>query len=147
MRELCSWPNLVLCPCSQNASWLVLVFLLHCYFYIQLLIFCELKCDKWCLLCKTSNSMAKWQNKEELLNLWFMCFTDHGVDKPQCVTCGQVMSTESAKPNKLEQHFEGNHSVLVGERWRFLMRKNNKWSDSDWKLQITGQCAPSNRPP
>ena len=70
--------------------------------------------------------MAKRQYKDEYLNLGFTYITHQGVLKPQCVICGEVLSNESFKQNKLKRHLEGKHSGLVNKERSFFEREEKK---------------------
>lgn len=44
---------------------------------------------------------------------------ENGVDLPQCVICGIVLSNASSKPNKLIRHLETNHNVYRNKNTDF----------------------------
>ncbi|GFQ69495.1 uncharacterized protein TNCT_616411 [Trichonephila clavata] len=69
--------------------------------------------------------MAKREYKEAFLELGFTCIYDRGVNKPQCVLCGEILSNESMKPNKLKRHFDAKHknSSFEGKDRTFFERK------------------------
>jgi hypothetical protein len=51
------------------------------------------------------------------------------------VICGEVLSNESLKQNKLKRRLEAKHSTFVGKDSVSLKEKNNKSNDNDWILQ------------
>jgi len=47
---------------------------------------------------------TKRKYKPEYLNYGFADLVDKGIVKPLCVSCGEVLSNESFKDNKLKRH-------------------------------------------
>ncbi len=70
--------------------------------------------------------MTKRQYKDAFLNLGFTCIIDHGVERPQCVICAQVLSNESLKENKLRRHLHGKHVTYVDKARSFFERKESE---------------------
>ena len=70
--------------------------------------------------------MAKRPYKEEFLDLGFMHITARGIIKLQCVICGEDLSNESFKENKLRRHLEGKHSAFVAKQQSFFERKEQQ---------------------
>jgi hypothetical protein len=58
--------------------------------------------------------MAKCQYTDESLNIGFAFITEHGIVTAQCVICGEAMSNESLKQNKLKRHLEAKQHF----RWK-----------------------------
>lgn len=67
--------------------------------------------------------MAKRRYKEQFLDLGFTEIEDHGVSKPQCVLCMEVLSNESLKENKLKRHLETKHPAFLNNDRGFFERK------------------------
>ncbi|XP_025420883.1 zinc finger BED domain-containing protein 5-like [Sipha flava] len=61
--------------------------------------------------------------KEAFLQWGFTKFVDKSVEKPQCVLCNKVLTTESMKPSKLKEHFERSHSQFAEKDIAFFKRK------------------------
>ena len=55
--------------------------------------------------------MAKRRYKEEFLNVGFTKAVRNGEERPQCVLCGEVLSNESLKMNKLDRHLQTKHPL------------------------------------
>ena len=70
--------------------------------------------------------MAKRLYKDEYLNLGFAYISQHGIIKPQCVVCAEVLSNESFKHNKLKRHLESKHSRLVNKQRSFFEEEEQK---------------------
>ncbi|XP_068250356.1 zinc finger BED domain-containing protein 5-like [Palaemon carinicauda] len=65
--------------------------------------------------CGSSAMSRKQMYKEEFLGTGFTCLIDHGVEKPQFVVCGEVLSHDSLKENKLKRHLQGKYPTLAGK--------------------------------
>lgn len=61
--------------------------------------------------------------KNEFLNMGFTEVKDHGVSKPQCVLCMEVLSNESMKENKLKRHLETKHATFANNDRKFFEKK------------------------
>lgn len=61
--------------------------------------------------------------KETFLQWGFTNIVDRAVEKPQCVLCSKVLTTESMKPSKLKEHFERSHAGFIGKDIKFFKRK------------------------
>ena len=59
---------------------------------------------------------------EEYLKFGFTSIVSNGTEKPQCVLYNVVLSAESLKPSKLQQHLETKHSNHVSEDLEFFRR-------------------------
>ena len=70
--------------------------------------------------------MTKRLYKDEYLNLGFTYISQHGIIKPQCVICAEVLSNESFKHNKLKRHLEAKHSRLVNKQRSFFEKEEQK---------------------
>ncbi|XP_068250344.1 SCAN domain-containing protein 3-like [Palaemon carinicauda] len=74
-----------------------------------------------------SSAMSRKRTfKEEFLGTGFTCLIDHGFKKPQCVVCGEVLSHQSLKENKLKRHLQGKHPTLAGKDCEYLKRKEEQ---------------------
>ncbi|XP_075833987.1 protein FAM200C-like isoform X1 [Microtus pennsylvanicus] len=60
---------------------------------------------------------------EEFLRYGFTSKTTAGVEKPQCVICGDVLSAESMKPNKLKRHFDSKHLSFADKDINYFRSK------------------------
>ena len=70
--------------------------------------------------------MTKRLYKDEYLNLGFTYISQHGIIKPQCVICAEVLSNESFKHNKLKRHLEAKHSRLVNKQQSFFRKRRTE---------------------
>lgn len=52
----------------------------------------------------------KRKYSEDYMKFGFTTIIVNGVDKPQCVLCGVVLSVESMKPSKLKRHLDTKHA-------------------------------------
>ncbi|XP_042227729.1 protein FAM200B-like [Homarus americanus] len=64
--------------------------------------------------------------REEFLDIGFTLLIDHGVEKPQCIICGEVLSHESLKENKLRRHLQGKHPTLAEKGRQYFKRKEEQ---------------------
>lgn len=60
---------------------------------------------------------------EGFLQYGFTSTITVGIERPQCVICGVVLSAESMKPNKLKRHFESKHSSFAGKDTNYFRSK------------------------
>lgn len=60
---------------------------------------------------------------EGFLQYGFTSTITIGIERPQCVICGVVLSAESMKPNKLKRHFESKHSSFAGKDTSYFRSK------------------------
>ncbi|XP_068204625.1 SCAN domain-containing protein 3-like [Palaemon carinicauda] len=70
-----------------------------------------------------SNAMAKRSYKDAFLDFGFTNIVDHGIIKPQCVICCEVLSNESLKSNKLKRHLTSKHPQHALQERAFFERK------------------------
>jgi hypothetical protein len=70
--------------------------------------------------------VAKRQYKDEYLDTGFRFIAEREIVKAQCVICGEVLSTESLKQNKLKRHLEAKHSTFVGKGRSFFERREQQ---------------------
>ena len=78
------------------------------------------------LISDSSVMSRKRVYKEEFLGTGFTCLIDHGTEKPQCVVCGEVLSHESLKENKLKRHLQGKHPALAGKDLEYFKRNEEQ---------------------
>ena len=64
--------------------------------------------------------MTKRSYNQEFLDLGFTSINDRGAVKPQCVLCYEVLSNESLKKKKSEQHLEMKHPQHVKKKLIFF---------------------------
>ena len=57
----------------------------------------------------TSSSVKKRKYQESFIAYGFTNILSSGVEKPQCVICQEVLSTEAMKPSKMKRHLESKH--------------------------------------
>lgn len=67
--------------------------------------------------------MAKRSYKDAFLDFGFTNIVDHGIIKPQCVICCEVLSNESLKSNKLKRHLTSKHPQHALQGRAFFERK------------------------
>ncbi|XP_068204583.1 SCAN domain-containing protein 3-like [Palaemon carinicauda] len=67
--------------------------------------------------------MAKRSYKDAFLDFGFTNIVDHGIIKPQCVICCEVLSNESMKSNKLKRHLTSKHPQHALQERAFFERK------------------------
>ncbi|KAL1768625.1 zinc finger protein BED domain-containing protein 5-like [Sigmodon hispidus] len=60
---------------------------------------------------------------EDFLQYGFTSKITAGIEKPQCVICGGVLSAESMKPNKLKRHFDSKHLSFAGKDISYFRSK------------------------
>ena len=68
-------------------------------------------------------SIRKRKYSEEFLKYGFTFIVDAGIEKPQCVICNDIISTESMKPNKMKRHFDAKNSNFVGKDVQYFKNK------------------------
>ena len=75
---------------------------------------------------ETQKQTPKRQRKydETFLQYGFTSITENNEEKPKCLLCSNVLSTESMKPNKLKRHFETTHKEYVGKPKSFFEKKH-----------------------
>ena len=61
--------------------------------------------------------------QDKSIELGFYYVADHGVQKPQCVICYEVLSSESMKRNKLQRHLSRKHAAYKDRDRSFFERK------------------------
>ena len=86
------------------------------------------------------NSTKKRCYSEEYLKLGFTCIISGGVEKPQCVICSMVLSSESLKPSKLKRHLETNHPACVNMDVEYFRQKERNIKRQ--RLDFTGDFQP-----
>ena len=98
---------------------------------------------------ETQKQTPKRQRKydETFLQYGFTSITENNEEKPKCLLCSNVLSTESMKPNKLKRHFETTHKEYVGKPKSFLIERNRscirewRWRNSGLAQEKRSQCA------
>ena len=63
------------------------------------------------------------KNYEEYLSCGFICRGSEDEQKPQCVLCSEILSTESMKPAKLRRHFETKHKEHTNKPVEYFRRQ------------------------
>ena len=72
-------------------------------------------------------SVCKKRNySEEYIKFGFTSITASGQEKPQCVLCCKVLSTESMRPSKMKLHLEKNHAEHSKEDIEFFKQHESK---------------------
>ncbi|KAI4832302.1 hypothetical protein KUCAC02_015275, partial [Chaenocephalus aceratus] len=71
--------------------------------------------------------MAKRRYKEEFLNIGFTKAVRNGEERPQCVLCGEVLSNESMKINKLDRHLQTKHPLHRDKSKDFFICKEESF--------------------
>ncbi|XP_048344945.1 protein ZBED8-like isoform X2 [Sphaerodactylus townsendi] len=72
--------------------------------------------------CAEKN-VKKRKFREDFLQYGFTSVITVGIEKPQCVVCGEVLSAESMKPNKLKRHFDSKHPSFAGKDTNYFRSK------------------------
>ncbi|XP_036027915.1 protein ZBED8-like [Onychomys torridus] len=67
------------------------------------------------LMDRVEKKVKKRRYSEDFLQYGFTSKLTAGIEKPQCVICGDVLSAESMKPNKLKRHFDSKHLSFAGK--------------------------------
>ena len=80
--------------------------------------------------------------QDKFIELGFYYVTDRGVQKPQCVICYEVLSSESMKRNKLQQHLSSKHAAYKDRDRSFFERKLTALTNTRFDKQ--GKCHPTN---
>ena len=80
--------------------------------------------------------------QDKFIELGFYYVTDRGVQKPQCVICYEVLSSESMKRNKLQQHLSSKHTVYKDRDRSFFERKLTALTNTRFDKQ--GKCHQTN---
>ena len=70
--------------------------------------------------------MTKRVYKDTFIDIGFTCITTQGVSKPQCVICGEVLSNESMKANKLKRHLDTKHKEHSEKSHDYFIRKESE---------------------
>ena len=60
-------------------------------------------------------SVRKRKYSDDFLKYGFTFIVVAGIEKPQCVICNEILSSESMKPNKLKRHFDTKHPTFAGK--------------------------------
>ena len=60
---------------------------------------------------------------ESFLQYGFTSVMERNEEKPKCLLCGNVLSAESLKPNKLKRHLETVHKEHVDKPKSFFEKK------------------------
>ena len=69
--------------------------------------------------------MAKRKFNQDFIKYGFTSFSDRGEEKGQWVTCYRVLSNESLRPFKLQNHLEKNYPGLKGKDIEYFKRLEN----------------------
>ncbi|XP_052611518.1 protein ZBED8-like isoform X1 [Peromyscus californicus insignis] len=67
------------------------------------------------IMDRVEKKVKKRRYSEDFLQYGFTSKVTAGIEKPQCVICGDVLSAESMKPNKLKRHFDSKHLSFAGK--------------------------------
>ena len=79
---------------------------------------------------------------DKFIELGFYYVTERGVQKPQCVICYEVLSSESMKHNKLQRHLSSKHAAYKDRDRSFFERKLTALRNS--RLDKEGKCHQTN---
>ena len=60
------------------------------------------------------------------LKFGFIGADEAGVQKPQCVVCGVVLSNDSMKPSNLKRHLHSKHKDYSSKPKEFFERKRSE---------------------
>ena len=80
--------------------------------------------------------------QDKFIELGFYYVTDCGLQKPQCVICYEVLSSESMKQNKLQRHLSSKHPAYKDRDRSFFERKLT--SIRDTRLDKQGKYSQNN---
>nr|XP_021512928.1 protein ZBED8-like [Meriones unguiculatus] len=72
---------------------------------------------------RVEKNVKKRRYNEDFLQYGFTSIITAGIEKPQCVICGGVLSAESMKPNKLRRHFDSKHPSFAGKDTNYFRSK------------------------
>ncbi|KAL6046540.1 hypothetical protein STEG23_018200 [Scotinomys teguina] len=72
---------------------------------------------------RVAKKVKKRRYSEDFLQYGFTSKLTAGIEKPQCVICGDVLSAESMKPNKLKRHFDSKHLSFAGKDITYFRSK------------------------
>nr|XP_008103991.1 PREDICTED: SCAN domain-containing protein 3 isoform X1 [Anolis carolinensis]XP_008103992.1 PREDICTED: SCAN domain-containing protein 3 isoform X1 [Anolis carolinensis]XP_008103993.1 PREDICTED: SCAN domain-containing protein 3 isoform X1 [Anolis carolinensis]XP_008103994.1 PREDICTED: SCAN domain-containing protein 3 isoform X1 [Anolis carolinensis]XP_008103995.1 PREDICTED: SCAN domain-containing protein 3 isoform X1 [Anolis carolinensis]XP_008103997.1 PREDICTED: SCAN domain-containing protei len=75
------------------------------------------------IMDRVEKNVKKRKYREDYLQYGFTSIIIAGIEKPQCVICGEVLAAESMKPNKLKRHFDCKHSSLAGKDPNYFRSK------------------------
>ena len=68
-------------------------------------------------------SIRKRKHSEKFLKYGFTFMVEAGIEKPQCVTCNEIMSADWMKPNKMKRHFDALHPNFAGKDVQYFKNK------------------------
>ena len=71
----------------------------------------------------SSSKIRERPYQDKFLEVGFYFVMEKGIQKPQCVLCYEVLSSESMKLNKLERHFKSKHATYKDRDHAFFERK------------------------
>ncbi|KAI6658867.1 SCAN domain-containing protein 3 [Oopsacas minuta] len=60
-----------------------------------------------------------------------------GLQKPQCVVCGEVLSNEALKPSKLSKHLQTKHKELISKPVEFFKRKRDELTGCQKQMYVS----------
>ncbi|XP_007648258.1 zinc finger BED domain-containing protein 5 [Cricetulus griseus] len=72
---------------------------------------------------RVEKKVKKRRYSEDFLQYGFTSKITAEIEKPQCVICGDVLSAESMKPNKLKRHFDSKHLSFAGKDISYFKSK------------------------
>ncbi|XP_070257217.1 protein FAM200C-like isoform X1 [Myotis yumanensis] len=72
---------------------------------------------------RVEKNVKKRKYSEDFLQYGFTSIITEGIEKPQCVICCEVLSSESMKPNKLRRHFDSKHPSFAGKDTNYFRSK------------------------
>ena len=69
--------------------------------------------------------MPKRKFNQDFIKYGFTSFSDRDEEKGQCIICYRVLSNESLRPSKLQNHLEKNHPGFKGKDIEYFKRLEN----------------------
>ena len=78
------------------------------------------------LTAKRSRSTFVRKYDPSYLKFGFVGADEAGVQKPQCVACGAVLSTDSIKPSDLKRYLHSKHKDYSSKPKEFFERKRSE---------------------
>ncbi|XP_075420983.1 B-cell CLL/lymphoma 7 protein family member B isoform X1 [Tenrec ecaudatus] len=72
---------------------------------------------------RVEKNVKKRKYSEDFLQYGFTSIITAGIEKPQCVTCCEVLSAKSMKPDKLKHHFNSKHPSFAGKDTNYFRSK------------------------
>ena len=88
-----------------------------------------------------AGALRKRHYQDKFIELGFYYVTDCGLQKPQCVICYEVLSSESMKQNKL-RHLSSKHPAYKDRDRSFFERKLTSLRDT--RLDKQGKYSQNN---